>query len=236
MGRFMSGDWIGPFGDGANWGNQYAYAGSAPIVAVDHYGLYTVFHLSDSLNSSEYAQAFNYALVAIDADPDGGAIVRYDEYGNKITTVIPGRPGATSVTHIFYGHGDSTGNPASDGSGTGIDPTRPTPPVTPPRPGRRQIIPAAYTLPRSALGYIEEVRTCPELLNQFAIVGSCWSHIAGGWCERLGRMTGIPVCGHKDVGMIVGIPPAPMPYEPYVVYPRDGFEGPPAPVPGPGSD
>ncbi len=121
MGRFLTLDPIGVWGDAAGGGNGYQYGASRPVDSIDPLGLYTivvVFDSGDNLGKNANARA--QALVA--DDPEGGAIVTVDGNGYKVENIGFSTPTLLNI-EVLPGHGaKKQGWNWDDGSeGSGVE-------------------------------------------------------------------------------------------------------------------
>jgi RHS repeat-associated protein len=116
LGRFLTRDPLGVWGDGMNLGNEVGYAGNRPLVLGDPLGSYTVFIIARG-EDENWMQS--NAIHEIRGDPEGGMIVMVDPSGATTVIEVPAasfpapasvdnrflRPAAGSVRLVLTAHG-----------------------------------------------------------------------------------------------------------------------------------
>jgi RHS repeat-associated protein len=120
LGRYLTGDLIGPWDDCQNTGSPYAYNGNNPVDRSDPFGLYTVIiiNIRGGGDPQQQKQIEEFANNRAAADPDGGIVIKYDpETGKTSAKPAVGKPNANAKEQksgsegkfeieIFTEHGD----------------------------------------------------------------------------------------------------------------------------------
>ena len=118
LGRFVTGDPIGVWGDSSASGSPYSYAGGGPLHGSDAYGLYTiVFVINDPhMSRRERTELNSAAKRAASGDVGGGAVVTIDVNREGKATISRqdftasngGKPTELYVGIIAHGPGEQS--------------------------------------------------------------------------------------------------------------------------------
>ena len=83
LGRFLTVDPIGVWGDGGNWGNGFGFVHGSPTSFSDDLGLETIVIVGSSFSPEDFKDYSEIGRRVIAGDKDGGLLITYDPKTGK---------------------------------------------------------------------------------------------------------------------------------------------------------